>query len=232
MNGIRMSNGVAVADPTSDLLAAVNSRESLAQRVREIALTTRATEWPGLSESLLAEVVAHNESCSRLAGDCQHSVKQLTDKVLTATDSDDFTDLFAATEEARTDHPLLVQQAVRNCVRAIELARAALTERAQLPAELDEEAEKVVSKVKTQLTKIGCGVEAQQASLHNYSAAAERQFDVIARTHNIHSRAAINTAKDARAVNQAIQESIGRYNANLLEAKKLLVSVARKAITG
>lgn len=233
VNGIVTSNGIDQAGAAaSDLMAEINSRETPVQKVRELATRARINERPGLSEARQAEVLEHNRSVECLTGACNESLQKLAEAVVVCTNSDDYDDLFNAAEVVKTDVPIRAQQAVRLCTRAIEISQGMLADREGLPAELEAEAEKVVAKVKSQLTKMGCGIESTQGWLNGNPKAAEHQFDHLARYGNVHSREAIFAAKNARAENSAIQQSIGSYTTLLGDAKKLLISVAKRALRG
>jgi hypothetical protein len=215
-----------------ELLDAASNREAPAQKARSIILQARIADRPGVSEAKRAEIDAHNADCDRGAAMCNDHLNHLTIVIESSQDDSCAMDVYSALEEVSANHPILAQQAARLCARARELSEAMLTELEGRPRELEVEASKVVEKVKSQLTKIGCGLDAQVGWLHGSSSAAERQFDYLARHGNIHSRAALAAVADARSQLTAIQESIGRYNRLLLEAKALITRLAKKAILG
>lgn len=210
--------------------ASFDATQTFPKRMKAIITTCRLPDRPNLSDELTAKVAAHNEAVATFLSRCEQSEAELRQAIANASESDEMGEVLAAAESSRTDASLLAQDAVRLWNLKIEIAEKVVAELKVRPAELEVKAEAVVAKVKSQLEKMGCGLEAQPAWLHGNGGAAEHQLDHIARRTNIYSRAALAAVEDARSELEGAQQSVGKSRLGLEEARKVLLQVAKKAI--
>ena len=154
------------------------------------ALLHRATipEYQHLSDATRKKCQAHAESIASIAATVKLGVDALIAAITSATESGSYGDVWTALENVKFDKAALAQELVRLWSDARDLATEVVAELAPIPAELHKRREAVVAEVKDQLTKLGSGLEAQQAYCDNRQA-AEKQFDYLARRMNLRSRA-------------------------------------------
>lgn len=214
------------------LSEALNNASSVFREVKQLAVRSVLPARQGMTEESRARQNAVNEKAAAVRGGCEDAEENLRLALERAGDSDDVGEFMGHSEGARMERASLAQDLVRVGVLRLETAEVVLAEMLLIPPPLEREVEKTVAKVKSELEKIGCGLQAQVASSHGNAKAAERQLDQLARHGNLRSRAAMAALKAAQAEVEGARNTVTASHEILAAARQLLVKVAVKSLAG
>ncbi|MBA4106069.1 MAG: hypothetical protein C0485_09945 [Pirellula sp.] len=214
------------------LKRAFDGLDATAKRARRHMVAARLHDRSGTSESVAAEVAEFQPLVEEGIRECDKNDADLIASVEEASATDTVGNFVSACDAALFNAPWLAERAVSLAARKLELAEKVVADLKILPAERRAEAEAVVAEIKKSLEELGCGVAAQQAAIHGNKGAAERQFDILARTTNLRSRQALAAVTAAEAELQIARQVASAARHELNAARETLVGIAKRALTG
>jgi hypothetical protein len=182
-----------------------------------------------LSPKLLADLESHAAAVAQVLRSIETAQIAVGKALAEADDSGDVLGFAAAVEDARLNQPRLAQNFVKLQSDAIQLADRKVEELQPVSEKLVAKADKIVDEVRDQLTKIGCGLEAQPA-YENNADAAEAAFSYLARNVNTRSRAALAAAADSREEIHAAARQRANARQGLEQAKTYLRKLAVRMV--